>query len=74
MRELLGLLNLSRAQTLHIYESMKVIMVRKDEKLVFATFQVVAPSLKDFNDSLELLIMGLVAGLSRDNFLEEEDN
>ena len=49
-RELLGPTDLARAQALHIYESTEVIIVSKDEDLVFAAFQVVAPSLKNLNN------------------------
>ena len=37
-REFLGLTNLFGAQTLYVHESMKVVMVCKDEDFVFATF------------------------------------
>ncbi len=37
-RELLGLADLRRAQTLHIHEMAEVIMVNKDKDLVFAAF------------------------------------
>ncbi len=42
-------------------------MVSKDEDLIFAALQVVAPSLKGFNDSQELLIVGFVPSLSGDH-------
>ncbi len=71
-RELLGPADLTRAQTFHIHESAEVIMVSKDEDLVFAVFQVVAPSLKGFNDSQELLIVGFVPSLSGDHLLREK--
>ncbi len=50
-RELLGPADLTRAQAFHIHESTEVIMISKDEDLVFAAFQVVAPSFKGFNNS-----------------------
>ncbi len=37
-RELLGLADLTRAQAFRIHESMEVIMVSKNEDLVFAAF------------------------------------
>ncbi len=37
-RELLGLADLTRAQAFRIHESTEVIMVSKDEDLVFAAF------------------------------------
>ncbi len=66
-RELLGLADLMRAQAFCIHESTEVIMVSKDEDLIFAALQVVAPSLKGFNDSQELLIVGFVSSLSGDH-------
>lgn len=40
LREFLGLVDLIRAYTLYIYELREVIMVNRDEDLVFAAFQV----------------------------------
>ncbi len=37
-KELLGLADLTRAQTLRIYESAEFIMVSKDKDLIFAAF------------------------------------
>ena len=48
--ELLGPADLFGAQTLCIYEMTEVIMVRKDENLMFAAFQVVTPHLKGFDN------------------------
>ncbi len=71
-RELLSPADLAGAQTLRIHEPTEVVVVSEDEDLVFAAFQVVAPSLKGFNDSQELLIMGFVPGLSGDHLLREK--
>ncbi len=71
-RELLGPVNLTRAQAFCIYESTEVIIVSKDEDLVFAAFQVVAPSLKSFNNSHELLIVDFVLSLSGDHLSKEK--
>ncbi len=67
LREFLGSADLTRAQALCIYELTEVIMVSKDENLVFAAFQVVVPSLKGFNNSQELLIVGFVPSLNGDH-------
>ncbi len=48
-------------------------MVSKNEDLVFTAFQVVTPSLKGFNNSQELLIVGFVPSLSGDHLLKEKD-
>ncbi len=71
-RELLGPADLTRAQAFRIHESAEVIMVNKNEDLVFAAFQVVAPSLKGFNNSQELLIVGFVPSLSGDHLPREK--
>ena len=49
--ELLGPADLSRAQTLYIYEATKIVMVYKDKHLVFAIFQIVTPYLEGFDNS-----------------------
>ncbi len=72
LKELLGPADLTRAQAFYIHESTEVIMVSKDENLVFVVFQVVAPSLKDFNNSQEILIVSLVLSLSGDHLSREK--
>ncbi len=71
-RDFLSPADLTRAQVFCIHESTEVIMVSKDENLVFAAFQVVAPSLKGFNDSQELLIVSFVLSLSGDHLSREK--
>ncbi len=71
-RELLGAADLTRAQAFCIHESAEVIVISKDEELVFATFQVVAPSLKGFNNSQNLLIVSFILRLSRDHLLRKK--
>ncbi len=61
-----------RAQAFGIDELTEVIMVSKDKDLVFAAFQVVAPSLKGFNNSQELVIVGFVPSLSGDHLLRKK--
>ncbi len=46
-------------------------MISKDEDLIFVALQVVAPSLKGFNNSQELLIVGFVPSLSKDHLSRE---
>ncbi len=71
-RGLLGPADLAGAQILCIHKSTEVVVVSEDEDLVFTTFQVVAPSLKGFNDGQELLIVSLVSSLSRDHLSREK--
>ena len=49
-RELLGPTDLTRAQAFCIHESTEVIMVNKDEDLIFTLFQIVALSFKGLNN------------------------
>ncbi len=72
LRELLGPADLKRAQVFHIHELTEVIIVTKDEDLVFPVFQVVAPSFKSFNNSQKLLIVGFILSLSGDHLLREK--
>ena len=62
-REFLGPADLSGAQALRIHETTEVIVVRKDENLMFAAFQVVAPGLESLDDSQQLAVVGLIAYL-----------
>ncbi len=71
-RELLGPADLTRAQTFCIHKLTEVIMVSKDEDLVFIAFQVVTLSLKGFNDSQELLIVSLISSLSREHLSKKK--
>ena len=48
--ELLGSADLFGAQTLCIYETTEVIVVRKDKNFMLIAFQVVAPSLEYLNN------------------------
>ena len=51
LREFLGLADLPRAQALHIHKMTEVIVIRKDENLMLAAFQVVTPSFEYLNNS-----------------------
>ena len=72
LKKLLGPADLTRAQVLHIYKLTEVIIVNKEENLILAVFQLVIPSLKDFNNSRELLIVNLVASFDGDYFLKKK--
>ncbi len=71
-RELLGPVDLAGAQTLCINELMEVVVVSEVDDLVCVAFQVVAPSLRGFNNSQELLVMGFVPSLSGDHLSREK--
>ena len=72
LRELLGPADLSGAQALCIHETTEVIMVRKDENLMLAAFQIVTPRLEGFDDSQKLTVVGLVSSLGRNHFPRKE--
>lgn len=50
LRNFLGLTDLLKAQTLDMNKFLDVIMVSKNEDHIFATFYMVIPSLKSFNN------------------------
>ena len=50
---------------------MEVIPVNKIKNLVFAAFQIVAPSFKSSNNNQEFLVMTLIPSLSEDHFLRK---
>ena len=60
-KELLGPANLSGAQAFCIHEMTEVIMVRKDENLMLAAFQIVTPRLEGFDNGQKLTVVGLVS-------------
>ena len=72
-RELLGPADLSRAQALHIHETMEIIVVCKDENLMLATFQIVTPRLESVDNSQKLTVVGLIPSLCRNHFPTKED-
>ena len=51
LKEFLNLVDLAKAQVFCIHKLTEVIMVSKDKNVIFAAFQIMAPSLKDFNNS-----------------------
>lgn len=72
-RGLFGPPDLSGAQALCILELTEVVRVSENKDLVLAAFHVVAPSLEDFNNSQELLIVSLEPSL-RGNHLSGEES
>ena len=71
-RELLGPTDLSEAQAFCIHEITEVIVVRKDENLMLATFQVVTLRHEGFDDSQKLTVMGLVSCFPWNHFPRKE--
>ena len=69
IKELLGPANLTKAQTLYVYELLEVIMVSKNEYLVFTIFWVVLLGFKSFNNSEKLTVLSFVPNLGRNHFL-----
>lgn len=62
-RDFLGLADLMKIQAFCIQELTKIMMVSKDENLVFAAFYIVVPSLKGFHNSQKLQIVSFIASL-----------
>ena len=71
-RELLGLADLSGAQALCIHETTEVIVIRKDENLMLATFEIVVPRLKGLDNSQKLTVVGLIPSFYRNHFPKKE--
>ena len=71
-RELLGLVDLFGAQAFCIYEMMEVIVICKDENLMLATFQIVAPYLENLYNSQKFTVVGLILSLCRNHFPRKE--
>ncbi len=68
LRELLGPADLAKDKAFYIHKSTEIIIISEDKNLVFIVFQVVTPSLKSLNNSLELLIMRFVPRFCKDHF------
>lgn len=66
-REFLSGSYLAKAQAFSIHELQGIIIVSKNEDLIFAALQVMVPSLKDLNDSQELLVMSFVPRLCQNH-------
>ena len=60
-------MDLFGAQTFCVYKLTKVVVVCKDENLMFATFEVMLSGLKHLNDGQKLTIVSLVPSLSRNH-------
>ena len=70
--EFLGPAYLFGAQTLCIHKTTEFIIVRKDENLMLAAFQIVMPCLEDFDDSYKLTVVSLVSCFRWNHFLRKE--
>lgn len=73
MRKLLDLADLMRAQAFDIHQSTEIIIVGKDENLIFTAFQVVIPSFQGFNNSQKFLILSFISSLNGDYLLKEKN-
>lgn len=61
-----------KAQALYIRKPTQVVMVYENNDLIFAILQIVALSLKSFNNFEELTIEGFVARFCRNYFLRKK--
>ena len=60
IRKILGLIDLTKAQIFCIYKSTDIIILYKNENLIFLAFQIVPPGFKNFNNRQKLIIMSFV--------------
>lgn len=56
-------MNLSKAQTLCIYELLKAIIISENKIFILIPFKIVLPSLKNLNNSQKLTIISLIPSL-----------
>lgn len=64
-REFFDPTNLSKAQTLYIYEVVKIVVIYKKKNLIFTIFQIVPPSFKSFDNCQKVVIISLVSNFYR---------
>ncbi len=72
LKKLSSLVDLTRTQAFYIHELIEVIIVSKDEDLIFVAFKVVTPSLESFNNSQKLLIESFILSLNGNHLLREK--
>lgn len=65
LKELLSSANLAKTQTLCIHKIIEILIISKNQDLVFAAFQVVAPCLEGFNNNKDLTIMRFIPNFNR---------
>ena len=68
----MGSTDLYKAQVLCIYKTAKIVVVYKDEKLIFIIFLVVLPGLENLDNSQKLVVVGLVLCLYRNHLFQKE--
>ena len=69
--EFLGPPDLARTQTLCIHEMTKVVMISKNENLVFAIFLIMPACFKGLNNGQKLTIVNFVSSFGRNDFMQE---
>ena len=67
-RDLLGLPDLPRSQTLVIHKLAMIIIIGKYKNFKFTTFYVVTPSIKGFNYGQQFLIVGFIPSCCQNHF------
>ena len=68
----MGPADLPGAQILCIHETTEVIVVRKDENLILAAFQIVTSRLKGLDNSQKLAVVGFKPSLCKNHFSRKE--
>lgn len=72
LQEFLGSADLTRIPAFCIHKLSEVIIINKNAKLKFGAFQMIAPSVKNFNDNQELLIALFAPRLCKNYFLRKK--
>lgn len=67
-KRVFSLLNLTKALTFYIYQLIKVVIVYKNENLVFTVYQVILPGFKSFNNCQKLNIKSFISNFDKKFF------
>ena len=72
LEELLGSMDLFRAQALCIYKATKIVVICEDGHFVLAAFQIKTQCLEGFDNSYKLAVVGLISSLYKNHFSQKK--
>lgn len=73
IKELLNISDLIKAQDFYIHKLTDIVIVNKNNNFIFTTLQVLALSLKNFNNSQKPLVANFVTDFGKDYFFKKKD-
>lgn len=68
---MLGLLDLTKIQTLYIHELIKVIIIYKSQNFMLTAFQIVVQGLKNFNNNQKIIILDLIPSFDQNHIFQK---